>query len=110
MITALKMSEAELQKAIIELAKRLGWRVHHTTSASVRPGAYVTPLQGHRGFPDLVLLRPPRVVFAELKVKKNRLSQDQAVWLNGLQHSTGVAGYEWREADWFTGAIEAVLA
>ena len=104
------MSERELQKAVLELARRLGWREAHFTTARTNNGGYLTPQQGHPGFPDLVLCRPPRLVFAELKVGKNHLSGDQALWLNGLKACTGTEAYEWREQDWFTGVIESVLS
>jgi hypothetical protein len=104
-------SERELQAAVLELAKFLGWRVHHVaTSRALRDGmAFMTAQQGHRGFPDLVLLRPPRLVFAELKSKRGQVHFDQATWLNGLEAVPNVEQYLWRPIDWQAGRIEEVL-
>ena len=102
------MSERQLQDAIIELAKLLGWRIAHFRPAMTREG-WRTAVQGHVGFPDLVLLRPPRLVFAELKSKKGRVDFEQATWLNGLNEVKGVEQYCWRPADWELGTVEEVL-
>ena len=65
-----KISEAELQKAVIAAARAQGWRVAHFRPAQVRPGRYVTPVDADgAGFPDLVLCRGDRLVFAELKAQ-----------------------------------------
>jgi hypothetical protein len=109
--TILPTTESELQKAVLGLAKLLGWRVaHFATSRSLRDGAaYMTAQQGHPGFPDLVLLRPPRLVFAELKSKRGQADFQQATWLNGLEAVPGVEQYLWKPADWQSGEIEDVL-
>ena len=103
------MTERELQDAIIETAKLLGWRIMHTRPARTQIG-WRTPIEGHAGFPDLVLLRPPRLIFAELKSKKGRLTQDQALWLNGFRASgPAIETYEWKPKHWESGEIEEVL-
>ena len=58
-----KINEAALQNAVIELAKLYGWKVHHTRPAQMPSGKWATPIQGHAGFPDLVLVRPPDTIF-----------------------------------------------
>ena len=102
------MSERQLQDAIIELAKLLGWRIAHFRPAMTREG-WRTAVQGHVGFPDLVLLRPPRLIFAELKSKRGRVDFEQATWLNGLNEVKGVEQYCWRPADWELGSVEDIL-
>jgi len=52
------------------------------------------------GFPDLVLLRPPRVIFAELKTADGRLSPDQREWRTKLLACPGVEYHLWRPEDW----------
>jgi hypothetical protein len=46
----------------------------------------MTPVQGHAGFPDLLLVHPSgrRLLVVELKRKPNRLEPAQKVWLNAL--------------------------
>jgi hypothetical protein len=52
------MTEKQLQGAVVELAKRLGYLVYHTFDSR----------RSNPGWPDLVLCKPPRLIFAELKV------------------------------------------
>ncbi|MCI0542945.1 MAG: hypothetical protein L0Z49_00695 [Actinobacteria bacterium] len=59
-----------------------GWRVCHFRPATTRDG-WRTAVQGHPGFPDLVLARRGRVVFAELKAA---LSAEQLEWLDASHH------------------------
>ena len=50
------------------------------------------------GFPDLVLVRNDRTVFAELKTDKGKLSVAQDGWLN-LLRGTSNEVYLWRPSD-----------
>jgi hypothetical protein len=101
------VSEAELQKAVIELAKRLGWRTAHFRPGMTKRGNWVTAVQGDgKGFPDLVLARDGVVLFVELKAAKGRLSMDQLAWLSALTPERMLV---WRPMDWNSGAIEATL-
>ena len=92
------MNEAQFTTIVIEMAKALGWLVYHQRPARTAKG-WRTALQGHAGFPDLVLAKDGRVIFAELKSAKGRLSDAQKGWLEALdigkriQHplSTGTA-------------------
>ena len=99
--------ERDFQRAVVDLARLCGWRVHHTRPALTRTGAWRTPIMGDAGFPDLVLCRGGRVIFAELKRAGNRPTAEQQAWLNALQQCAGVEVYLWTPADW--DAITAVL-
>lgn len=92
------MTERELQNAVLELAGYLGWKCYHTFDSR----------RSQAGFPDLVLVKPGRLIFAELKSARGKLTNAQADWgaalLLALQD-----WYEWRPIDWTSGAIEAVL-
>ena len=104
------MSERELQSAVIEMAKLLGWRVMHTRPARMLDGRWRTPLQGHEGFPDLVLLGRRGCSSCELKSEKGKLTQEQALWLNGFRASgPAIETYEWKPKHWESGEIEEVL-
>lgn len=78
------ISEKAFTAQVIELARRLGWKAAH-----FRPGIqgrrYVTAMQGDVGFPDLVLARNGKVLFAELKSESGRLSEAQLDWANTLR-------------------------
>jgi hypothetical protein len=59
------------------------------------------------GFPDLILIRPPRLVVAELKTDRGRLSKPQRTWLDGFAACHIAEVYLWRPAD--RPAIERIL-
>lgn len=93
------MKESEFQKQVIDLARLRGWRVAHFKPAMMR-GRWVTPVQADGGgFPDLVLVRPPRVIFAELKQDKSYPSPAQRAWLEMLALCSGVESAVWRPRD-----------
>ncbi len=89
-LSKLPVSEKEFQQAVLEYAKLCGWMCYHTWSSIHSPA----------GFPDLVLVRPPRVVFAELKVGKREPTPAQREWLILLASCAGVEAYLWRPDNW----------
>jgi len=101
------VTEAELQRATIELGRLLGYRVTHFRVALTRKG-WRTPVEGDVGFPDLVLVGRGRVLYRELKVGRNRLTVEQGEWLEALEAAGCDVGV-WRELDWHSGGIEAEL-
>jgi hypothetical protein len=96
--------EREFQRAVVELARLCGWRVFHARPALNQRGRWLTPIQGDAGFPDLVLVRPPRVLFAKLKRAGGRLTAAQRGWLEALRACAGVECYLWTPKEW-----EAIL-
>ena len=99
---------AELQRAIIEMAKLLGWRIMHY-AAGEDADRLANADRGPSRLPRPGAARPPRLIFAELKSKRGRVDFDQATWLNGLNEVKGVEQYCWRPADWELGTVEEVL-
>ena len=99
------MSEDQLKAAAIELAELLRWRVYSLRRSDM------AKVQGHtgKGFPDLVLVRPPRCLFVELKSAKGRVRPEQEAWLCALSDCEGVESALWRPSDWLDGTIEAAL-
>ena len=93
-------SERDFQRAVIELARLCGWRVHHTRPALNRRGEWRTPIQGDAGFPDLVLARDGRVIFAELKRRGGKPTAAQQAWLDTLARCGSVEVYLWTPDDW----------
>ena len=109
-ISSGKMTESQLQDAIIKLATLAGWLVHAEHVAMSNKG-WRTPIQGHKGFPDLVLVRSSRVIFAECKSERGRLTEEQMQWINWLEGTGKVSPvYIWRPSDWLSGKVERVLA
>ena len=81
------MTEKAFQSDVMRVAKMLGWLCYHTYDSR----------RSASGFPDLVLVRE-RVLFRELKVGKNKLSQSQELWRDSIM-DTGGDWAEWRETD-----------
>ena len=67
-----------------------GWMVYHTYDSR----------RSTAGFPDLVLVKPPVVVFAELKTEKGTPSKAQDEWLEQLGLCTDLSVHLWRPSDW----------
>lgn len=75
-----KVTEADLLRTVVELAAWSGCLVHHCRPAFSIKG-WRTPIQGDRGFPDLVIVHPRHgIVFVELKAVSGRLSGEQELW------------------------------
>jgi hypothetical protein len=95
------LSEAEFTRQVLALAKVHGWRTAHFRPAWARSGKMITAVQGDgKGFPDLVLVKGGRLIFAELKAAEGRLKPEQVEWLNDLSKVPEVGVYLWRPADW----------
>ncbi len=92
------MREEDWEQTIEQAARLLGWLVYHTYDSR-----HSAP-----GFPDLCLVRPPRLIFAELKTEAGQLSRDQRLWLDNLAACPMVETYVWRPSDWRQ--VERVLA
>jgi hypothetical protein len=88
------MSEDEWKAWVIEVAKMYGWRVSHFRPARTERG-WRTPVEGHKGFPDLVLARNEYVLIRELKKDDTSPDDDQQAWLDALGPIAGV----WRPRD-----------
>lgn len=106
---AFVMSEAQLQSAVIELARLRGWRVAHSRPAMNQRGVWSTPISGDPGFPDLVLARHGRVIFAELKSELGRIGKAQSEWIGALK-GPGNEVYVWLPRDWTSGSINKILS
>ncbi len=93
-----KISEKAFMRQIVQLAGLCGWFVYHTHDSR----------RSTKGFPDILLLKGPRIVVAELKVGRNKLTPEQESWLAAFRLVPGAEVFEWRETDW--DLIERVLA
>ena len=81
----MRATELQCQAAIVEAAKLAGWRVHAERTSKTQSGGWATAIQGHPGFPDLVLCRPPELLFVELKRKPYKVKPEQHEWLSRLR-------------------------
>ena len=95
-----RISETEFLGQVLKLAKLCGWRRAHFRPARLADGSWRTAVQGDgKGFPDLVLIKPPRLIFAELKKDKEYPTDDQAAWLADLERVPGIMACIWRPKD-----------
>jgi hypothetical protein len=102
-----KVSEKEWQQTVVDTARAFGWRVYHTFDSR----------KSAAGFPDLVMVRRSRIVFAELKAQKGRLTSAQEDWMFDLlriadlleghlartglaREDAGVQAHIWKPEDW----------
>jgi len=144
------INERELQAAVITLARSLGWGITQSAAKAIATeadqyGVTPPPLEGliyhpryslgsEPGWPDLTLMRrrDRRLVFAELKTEKGRLSDRQLEvmallgaiagddWMlelpmaerlemRGIPDVPKIQTFVWRPSDLASGAIAEVL-
>lgn len=82
------ISEKDWQRQVVDLAGFLGWEHYHPWLSIHSP----------RGWPDLALCRPPRLILAELKTERGKPTPAQEHWLEMLGRC-GVETYLWRPSD-----------
>jgi len=86
-------TEARLLREVRRAARQNGWADYHPAISMGSPA----------GFPDLVLVRPPVIIFAELKSARGRLTSSQRAWLERFQQCSipgRIETYIWRPGDW----------
>lgn len=91
------MTEGQFLDKTVLYAETCQWLVYHTYDSR----------RSAEGFPDLVLCRGERLVFAELKSAKGRLTRAQIEWRVALLNAKAEY-YLWRPSDW--PQIETTLA
>jgi hypothetical protein len=84
------MTEEQWLQQVRELARLKGWLNYHTRSSR----------RSDPGFPDLVLVRGHRLIFAELKREKGRVTSHQRAWLEALEQTIAAEVFTWRPSDW----------
>lgn len=84
------ISEKALLERIRHTAQLHRWRCYHTHDSR----------RSEPGFPDLVLVRGDRLIFAELKTDTGRITPAQLAWLTALEQCPGVQAHVWRPRDW----------
>lgn len=92
------LSERQWQQQVIDLATLYRWTWYHTHDSR----------RSNPGFPDLVLVRD-RVLFAELKTDRGRLTTDQHRWIGRLEDA-GAEVFVWRpkDLDWVRTELASV--
>jgi hypothetical protein len=98
------LSESEFTRQVIRLAQLRGYLVAHFRPGMTRRGKWVTAVSGDGvGFPDLLLIRirhgVAKVIVAELKLGRNKLTPEQESWLCAFRLA-GIQAYLWRPENW----------
>ena len=98
------LSEKEFQTQVIDLARICGWIVAHFHDSRKQ----VTRANGQKffigdkdakGFPDLVIARPPTVMFWEMKKELGKTTPEQDEWLTVLR-TCNLEARVVRPSDW----------
>jgi len=90
MVQIKSITETAFASQVESLLEIYGWRWLHLRPAFSQKGWRV-PIRGGdpdgfkgKGFPDYIAVRPPRLLFAELKNDKAELAPAQEAWINDL--------------------------
>ena len=76
-------TEKGFMQAVVDLARLQGWLVYHPYDSR----------RSQKGFPDLTMVRDGRLMFAELKTGKGKLTPAQEEWREELREVS------WAEAE-----------
>ncbi|MHC4592893.1 MAG: hypothetical protein ACYS8L_09395 [Planctomycetota bacterium] len=91
-------SEEDFSQWFDDLRRLMGWLAVHFRPLQTKHG-WRTPYTGDDGFPDWVLVRDDRMIFAELKSEKGKVEPQQYDWLTAADNVAGVEAYLWRPSD-----------
>jgi hypothetical protein len=93
------MTHDELQVNVVELAEIYGWWHWHDQDSR----------RNRAGLPDLILIRPPRLLFVELKTEKDKLRPGQAEVIDKLLAVPGIEVFVWKPHHLLAGKIQGFL-
>ncbi len=79
MTTKYSITEAQFATQVENLLLRFGWKFYHVYEQ------FKYAKRSSRGFPDYVAIRPPRLLFVELKSRAGKVSPDQQEWNDNLR-------------------------
>lgn len=83
------LTEKQWQAMVVKYAHDQGWWVRHDHDSR----------RSEPGWPDLVFIRPPRIIFAELKAEDGKLRREQP-HVMGLLRACELPVFLWRPSCW----------
>lgn len=97
-------TEASFQQAVIEYATLKRWHHRHDVATNaprrcVDCGSLRRLPRNEAGWPDLILIRRPRIIWAELKSDRGKLTPDQRAILAELRECNQEV-FVWKPRDW----------
>jgi VRR-NUC domain len=100
---------SDLQKGVIDMAHRYGWKIAHFHAVQHAKGFWMTPVAADgKGFPDLLLVRD-RVLAIEIKGDGDQLTVEQEGWIRAFRLA-GVQAFVVDTKEWKSGLVEQTLA
>lgn len=107
------MLEKDFQRWVIDVARRHRWKVWHVPAPmrwDSQSGKGFVGARDAAGLADLILVGHTRVIFAEVKGTKGKLSDKQEEFIQAVNDidSKDVVAYSWWPGDEL--AIEKILA
>lgn len=87
-LAAPTLSERDWQQLVVDVARLHRWDVYHTYDSRRSPA----------GFPDLLLTRPPELMFVELKTATGKVTAPQLAFLDRLERCH-LEVHVWRPQD-----------
>jgi len=102
---AASVPERVLHRQVVATADLMGWASWHDEATNTprkcdRCGEAVKRRRNKKGWPDLFLFRGSRLIVAELKSEKGRVSPEQQEWLDLFRQIPGVEVFVWKPSDW----------
>ncbi len=82
------ISEKDFRQQVVDFARLTGWHCYFTWNSMHSP----------KGFPDLVLVRPPELLYVELKSDTGKLTAEQEECIDILRQA-GQTVFVWRPSD-----------
>lgn len=93
---SVRLTEADWQTTVVDLARLRGWMVGHFRPGRTRDGWRTAVAYDGAGFPDLCLARDGQVLFLELKTDSGQTTSFQRDWLRELGDHAHII----RPSDW----------
>ena len=85
----INITEKAFLAFVTDVANAGSWLTYHTYDSR----------RSQAGFPDLVMSKNGRVIFAELKTQKGRIRKEQQHWIDVLTQNPSIEVYLWRPSD-----------
>lgn len=94
-------TEAEFARLAAATFRRAGWMAFHSERGRGERGDWMTNTS-EPGLPDWLFIRPPHLVFIEMKKQSGRATRDQVKVIASIQACTEVEAWFARPSDWAT--------
>jgi hypothetical protein len=91
--------EKDFAKYVEQVLTLNGWTWKHDLPGVTQSGRWATSFRGVAGFPDYIACRGERIICAEIKNEKGRLTNGQKLWIQALQATGKIEVYVWRPED-----------